>query len=100
MERRYARVEHLGVLLLVVILTGLFVTAHIPIYGVFAFEIDSNQAPVQGNDCGNGHLPISVRCNSIGTEVQGDPNRITLSAEQGFPRPDVEHEASPPMPEP
>ena len=90
MERRYARrVEHLGVLLLVVILTGLFITAHIPIYGVFAFEIESNQAPVQGNDCGNGPLPISVGCNNIGMEVQGDLNGIALSAEQEFPSSDV-----------
>ena len=60
MERRYARrVEHLGVLLLVVILTGLFITAHIPIYGVFAFEIESKQAPVQGNDSATVLCPLA-----------------------------------------
>jgi len=46
---------------------------------------EKNQAISQANACGNGFLPENVGCQNIASQIQGDENAVSLSAEQAFP---------------
>ena len=43
-----------------------------------------NQATSQANACGNGELPFNVRCQNVGSQIQGDENGVALGADQSF----------------
>ena len=44
-----------------------------------------NQATLQASACGNGELPLSVGCQNVGSQIQGDENAVALVADQSFP---------------
>lgn len=54
----------------------------------FALKYDKTQAASETNECGNGEFPLSVLCQSLGSEIQGNENAInniglqTSSADQ------------------
>jgi hypothetical protein len=41
-----------------------------------------NQALSQANACGNDELPLSVFCQNIGSQVQGDENAVSVAGAQ------------------
>jgi hypothetical protein len=41
-----------------------------------------SQASSQANACGNGKLPINVGCQNVDSQIQGDENAVTQTAQQ------------------
>ena len=44
----------------------------------FALKYDKTQAASETNECGNGEFPLSVLCQSLGSEIQGNENAINI----------------------
>lgn len=82
-RKRNPRFVIAGVVAAVMLLstTGLSIIATID--NVFANS--RSQAMSQVNDCGNGELPLNVGCLNIASEIQGDKNTVSQTANQRFP---------------
>lgn len=50
-----------------------------------ASAYEKNQATSQGNDCGNGEISTNVGCQNTDSQIQGDENVVTVTAQQTFP---------------
>ena len=44
----------------------------------FALKYYKTQAASETNECGNGEFPLSVLCQSLGSEIQGNKNAINI----------------------
>jgi hypothetical protein len=44
---------------------------------------EKNQALSQANACGNGKLPMSVFCQNLAAQIQGDGNAMNIIGAQG-----------------
>lgn len=51
-------------------------------------KYEKSQAVSQVNDCGNGFIPTNIGCQNIASQIQGDENVVTLTADQIFPEVD------------
>jgi hypothetical protein len=45
---------------------------------------EKSHAVSQVNDCGNGELPLNIRCQNTASQIQGDDNEAALASEQAF----------------
>jgi hypothetical protein len=48
----------------------------------FAVEYDKSQVSSEINDCGNGQFPLSVLCQNLNAEVQGNENAVNVIGHQ------------------
>ena len=55
-----------------------------------------HQATSQTNTCGNGEVPINVGCQNIDSQIQGNENVVSLTAQQTFPASVTPSPPSPP----
>ncbi|MGB8085571.1 MAG: hypothetical protein WCF07_04720 [Nitrososphaeraceae archaeon] len=46
-------------------------------------KYEKNHALSQANDCGNGKLPMSVYCQNLAAQIQGDGNAMNIIGAQG-----------------
>jgi hypothetical protein len=51
-------------------------------------KYEKSQAVSQVNDCGNGFIPTNIGCQNTASQIQGDENVVTLTADQIFPEVD------------
>jgi hypothetical protein len=51
-------------------------------------KYEKSQAVSQVNDCGNGFIPANIGCQNTASQIQGDENVVTLTADQIFPEVD------------
>lgn len=49
---------------------------------VFASSYEKSQTISQTNDCGNYWFPLNVLCSNVGSQVQGDENRVAIATGQ------------------
>lgn len=52
-----------------------------------AFAYTRNQAKSDINECGNGFVPTNVGCQNIDSQIQGDENTVSITAQQQLPTP-------------
>jgi hypothetical protein len=51
-------------------------------------KYEKSQAVSQVNDCGNGFIPTTIGYQNTASQIQGDENVVTLTADQIFPEVD------------
>ena len=51
-------------------------------------KYEKSQAVSHVNDCGNGFIPTNIGCQNTASQIQGDENVVTLTADQIFPEVD------------
>jgi hypothetical protein len=61
----------------------------------FAGGKEKNQATTSANACGNDKVPINVGCQNTNSQVQGDENSVSITAQQTFPEFELNHEPEP-----
>jgi uncharacterized OB-fold protein len=62
--------------------TSIIATSIVSTHIVFASSYEKSQTISQTNDCGNYWFPLNVLCSNVGSQVQGDENRVAIATEQ------------------
>ena len=93
-SQKFAIITTIAALLLVITAVSTITPESVSAY-------KKNQATSQANACGNEFIPINIGCQNTDSQVQGDENAVTLTAQQTFPElVEEEPPTTPPPPPP